>query len=356
MATFADIISAAQFRADLVNSDRVNTTEWRVLLGDAIRSAWEIASAARPDFQVMSADSTLVSGGSASFTVPSRFHSMIDVVFAPDTTSEYSLGPFAWQNRRSPGGWAYPPFGSSIATGGTRVRLMGPIVYVEPSQQAGGTYRLWYCPKPKAPDEPSFTVRLATTAGLNVTGGGGAGVGHTLTSNVLGALTVDGVLASPGDRILVKDQPSPFQPNNGIYIVTNVGSVGTFFVLTRASDYDQNAEIALRDLVLVTEGTVNASTIWELTSFGSIDVDPMVFSAASIDDVLAPFKELLVISTALPAVIRDDDLDPRPLEARRQVIENEMRTYFRQVRTVNGPSKIVDTDARRGWSGYGGGW
>jgi hypothetical protein len=66
---------------------------------------------------------------------------------------------------------------------------------------------------------------------------GTAGVGATLTGDLAGALPVqDGITLVAGDRLLVKNQAD--QKQNGVYVVTAVGDVGTPFVLTRASDFD----------------------------------------------------------------------------------------------------------------------
>lgn len=101
----------------------------------------------------------------------------------------------------------------------------------------------------------------ATTASLNATyANGSSGVGATLTSNVSGAFSIDGGALTVGQRILVKDQTSTFQ--NGAYVVTNAGSAGTPYVLTRATDYDQSAEMAAGDGFYIISGSLNANTTW----------------------------------------------------------------------------------------------
>jgi hypothetical protein len=106
-------------------------------------------------------------------------------------------------------------------------------------------------------------VRAATTANLSANYYNGAlndGVGATLTSTVSVALSIDGIspftdTLGSEDRILVKDQTAKLQ--NGIYIVTTAGSGATPWVLTRATDADESAEIPSGTFVFVTEGTVN---------------------------------------------------------------------------------------------------
>jgi hypothetical protein len=107
-------------------------------------------------------------------------------------------------------------------------------------------------------------VRLATVAALpaNTYNNGTSGVGATLTANANGALSVDGVAAVIGNRILVKDEVT--QANNGVYTVTQVGSGAAVYILTRATDFDSAGsgvdQIDAGDFFLVTAGTTLANT------------------------------------------------------------------------------------------------
>ena len=110
------------------------------------------------------------------------------------------------------------------------------------------------------------SVRLATAAALpaNTYNNGTSGVGATLTANANGALTVDGVAAVVGNRILVKDEVT--QANNGVYTVTQVGSGAAVYILTRATDFDSAGagvdQIDAGDFFLVTAGTTQSNTSW----------------------------------------------------------------------------------------------
>jgi hypothetical protein len=107
---------------------------------------------------------------------------------------------------------------------------------------------------------------LATTAALPscTYNNGASGVGATLTATANGALSVDSTLTVVNNRILVKNQANGAQ--NGIYVVTQVGSAGTPFILTRATDYDTTGvgtnEIDQGDFVLILTGTAYANTSW----------------------------------------------------------------------------------------------
>lgn len=131
---------------------------------------------------------------------------------------------------------------------------------------------------------PVQAVRLATTTALPTVTAAGAGVGKTLTATANGALSVDSVAVVLNDRILVSSQggSSP-DVNNGVYVVTATGSAGAPFVLTRATDYDQTAEVTTGTTVFVQAGTVNASTSWTLVTNNPVTVDttPLQFTISA---------------------------------------------------------------------------
>jgi hypothetical protein len=109
---------------------------------------------------------------------------------------------------------------------------------------------------------------------------GTSGVGATLTANANGALTIDGTAVNNGDRVLVKDETSTNAPYNGIYVVTDKGSAGTPYILTRADDADTSAKLHGASL-FVLNGSANADTQWVLVSpTGAITIgtDDIVFS------------------------------------------------------------------------------
>lgn len=114
----------------------------------------------------------------------------------------------------------------------------------------------------------SKTCFAATTTNLNFTiyNNGTAGVGATITNNAptLTPFSVDGVIPVINSRILVKDQTSAFQ--NGIYTLTTPGTSSIPWVLTRATDYNKPTLIHNGDLILLTNGNLNANTRWVQTS------------------------------------------------------------------------------------------
>lgn len=99
--------------------------------------------------------------------------------------------------------------------------------------------------------DPKASTVVATTANLAATA-----TTSTLTnSGAQAALAIDGVTLAANDRVLVKDQTTPAQ--NGIYVVTNIGSVSTNWVLTRSDDASLWSELPSA-FVFVEKGTANA--------------------------------------------------------------------------------------------------
>lgn len=122
-------------------------------------------------------------------------------------------------------------------------------------------------------------------------GGGGSGSSSnaikqqcrvaTTGNNVLHPIyneVIDDITTVEGDRILVKEQTT--QADNGIYVMgAIVASAGT---LTRATDFDDNAEVIASVLVAVEEGTINSNSLWMLASNNIITVgtSALVFTLA----------------------------------------------------------------------------
>ncbi len=120
---------------------------------------------------------------------------------------------------------------------------------------------------------------VATTANLTAAySNGTAGVGATLTnSGTQAGLSIDGVTLAVGNRVLVKDQATGLQ--NGVYTVTNTGSVSTNWILTRATDYDGSAQTIRGDVVSVISGTTSSVSLWMLTSsITTIGTDSFTFA------------------------------------------------------------------------------
>jgi hypothetical protein len=131
-------------------------------------------------------------------------------------------------------------------------------------------------------------VRVESPVNLVATyDNGTSGVGATLTnSGAQAALVIDGITLSLNDRVLVYQQTNP--AHNGVYTVTNVGSVSTNWVLTRATDTNsygpsQTDALGQGDAFFVKEGNTGAGELYVMTTAGEIifGTTPIVFTQIS---------------------------------------------------------------------------
>jgi len=127
------------------------------------------------------------------------------------------------------------------------------------------------------------SCRVATSTDLAVTAAG-SGVGKTLTANANGAATLDGVVMALNDRVLVRGQVTG--SDNGVYVVTDIGSGGTPYVLTRSLDADANLEVTANLTVFISAGT-DADTGWTLTTNDPIVVDTTALAFAQVSSAVA---------------------------------------------------------------------
>ena len=116
-------------------------------------------------------------------------------------------------------------------------------------------------------DVQSASTYVAGTTGYD----GGTGVGAYIEANANGALTaVDSVSVVVGNRLLMTGRTNTTE--NGIYTVTSVGSAGTKWKITRATDmdgHDAASTIIAGDAVYVTSGTDHGGLAWIETGTGT---------------------------------------------------------------------------------------
>jgi hypothetical protein len=121
-------------------------------------------------------------------------------------------------------------------------------------------------------------VRVESPTPLNATynqpGGAGVGVGATLTNaGTQAALVIDGVTLSVNDRVLIYTQTN--QTQNGVYVVTDVGSGSTNWILTRSTDTDTYGLVSPTTLgegstFFVQQGTTGAGETYTCNTAGVI--------------------------------------------------------------------------------------
>jgi hypothetical protein len=175
-----------------------------------------------------------------------------------------------------------------------------------------------------------ISVKMTSTSNLNATySNGTAGVGATLVNaGAQTALVIDGVSAVVNDRVLVQGQTTKTQ--NGIYIVSNIGSGSTNWVLTRSTDYNTPAQINAGDIVGVYSGNIYADTLWmqntpQTITIGTSNIvfEPLDFSptlnyiyvdgvngsdTTGTGSLFLPYQTIPHAMSNLPATFTKDDI------------------------------------------------
>jgi hypothetical protein len=132
-------------------------------------------------------------------------------------------------------------------------------------------------------------VRVEREGTLNATyNNGTAGVGATLTNaGTQAALVIDGITLNTNDRVLIYEQTDATE--NGVYVVTDTGSVSTNWVLTRSADANTSGDNDANSLdegsyFYVQEGTAGAGESYVCNvsgaiTFGTTDITFAQFAA-----------------------------------------------------------------------------
>ena len=160
--------------------------------------------------------------------------------------------------------------GLSLA-GGT---MTGPLnLYANPSNPTEAATKA-YVDQVAAAIVFHAPVIAATNVNISANySNGTSGVGATLTADTNRAFnTLDGVSIVVGNRVLIKNQTN--QAHNGIYTLTTAGSGSVPFVLTRATDSDNNpsGEMANGDIVFCQSGTINTGKTFVNSTSGTITI------------------------------------------------------------------------------------
>lgn len=181
---------------------------------------------------------------------------------------------------------------------------------------------------------------------------GTAGVGATLTAGSVGVLTIDSVATVLGDRLLIAGQTSGLE--NGVYDVTTEGTAGVAAILTRATDYDQAADMQAGDKFAVVQGTVYSATEWMMTQTAAITVGTTAITFAEMSSTGA-----LLIANNLSDVNNPttsfDNISPTTTKG--DLIANDGTNNVRVALGTNNQVLTADSAAPSGvkWAEAGGG-
>lgn len=159
-------------------------------------------------------------------------------------------------------------------------------------------------------------VRVESPIALNATyDNGTAGVGATLTNaGTQAALVIDGVTVSTNDRVLIYQQANT--AHNGIYTVTDTGSVSTNWVLTRATDTDSYspsdpAALGRGDAFFVKEGNTGAGELYVMTTEGTITfgTTAILFSQIAASQIYSAGDGLSLTGTVFSVNVDDSSIE-----------------------------------------------
>lgn len=118
--------------------------------------------------------------------------------------------------------------------------------------------------------EPVVAVQYGVPTNPYTYNNGSSGIGATITSNVNGALVIDGVTMSVGDDVVWAEYVT--LTHNGLYTVTQIGSPSATYQLTRRADYDTTDKIFFNTNVFVKGGDTYAGYTFFMSNPAAITV------------------------------------------------------------------------------------
>jgi hypothetical protein len=199
--------------------------------------------------------------------------------FNSTTSIMYAWSGSAWQAISTTSSYSAPTLGSTTIGSGATVTNITGLTLTTSTVAADPTTALGIASKQYVDAVTTginfhAPVVAASVSNLSATyNNGTSGVGATLTADTNRAFsTLDGQAVSVGQRILIKDQTTQLQ--NGIYTLTTVGSGAAPWVITRATDNDNNpaGEMSNGDIVNATGGTVNSGKTFVNSTSGTITI------------------------------------------------------------------------------------
>ena len=295
------LVTRAKVLADMLGSDFLLNNEWNDLATDAASALWADITSVNKDFRVNALTFSIASTSSPTVAFPWDFREVRWVRRDPGTSNMKILTKTGQR--------------TAIAQAELSYRIQDQSLYIEPALNSVGSYDLLYVPQP-----PNFTTDFTVRASLteqmwNDAGFGsvvaGAGIGKTITADVNGAFPVlEGLTFLVNDRVLVFGTGGALAAKDlGIYRISNLGSAGTKWVLTRATDFDVASATEVRSGVVATatEGTNNAYRPYRLGTFvGPVDTGAQTWTEQVLDAELAPWAEYLILHMAIKALGKEE--------------------------------------------------
>jgi len=116
----------------------------------------------------------------------------------------------------------------------------------------------------------------------------------SITYGADGTLVIDGVTLAVNDRVLLAGQADGIQ--NGIYVVSQTGDASNPAVITRAHDFNAEAEILPGVRIDVNAGTQFIHTTWKLETTGTIILDTTALTFIMVTPAVGTAKAVTTIT------------------------------------------------------------
>src|SRR4051812_35733925 len=148
--SFGAIITAAQERADMVNSSFITDAEWRAMANASLQVLWDkLIEAYGNDYEVQSAFAITTDGTNDHYALPTDFYKLLGVDLQLTGSSTTAAGwvtiwrfNFAQRNQ-----WTLPNVTTLWGRSNMRYRLSGGYIWFAPLPAGGQSLRLWYAPR-----------------------------------------------------------------------------------------------------------------------------------------------------------------------------------------------------------------
>lgn len=152
--TLATLKTRCRERADMVDSEFIDDTELLTYINASYTELYDILVSKFEDYYVAEPTQFTISSGSNTYTLPSDFYKLRGVDYLISNSDWVALKKFNFNERN---------MASSLRARYRRVpnmsyRIVGNKLYIEPSDIAPGTYRIWYTPATTMLSSDSDTV------------------------------------------------------------------------------------------------------------------------------------------------------------------------------------------------------
>lgn len=143
--SLADIRTAAQERADMVNSSFIATGEWTTFINGSLYELYDVLIQKFGDDYYVTQSTATTSGTTQFITLPADFYKLCGVdlqVSSPDWW--VTLRPFEFAERNR---FALRNYQSFYGLSNLRYHMQGGSLMLTPQPAAGQTLRIWYIPR-----------------------------------------------------------------------------------------------------------------------------------------------------------------------------------------------------------------